>query len=58
MYKDNSAKLLPLGACGGNTTQNSLPLFEKSCALIFAMLKAQKKKVNIKKRIFDILKVT
>jgi hypothetical protein len=49
MYKDNSAKVVgPEGWCGGNTTQNSFPLLEKSCALIVAMLNAQTKRVNIK----------
>ena len=34
IYKDKFARLPGLGWCGGNNTQNSLPLFEKSCAMV------------------------
>ena len=33
IYKDKLAKLPALGWWGGNKTQNSLPLFEKSCPI-------------------------
>ena len=58
MYNDNSAKLVPLGACGGKTTQNSLPLFEKSCAKRTTVLYKQNNKVKSKMRKFKIFVYT
>ena len=50
-YKDKFAKLPPLGACGGNKTQNSLPLFEKSCPI--AALANKNPKMNINNFIYE-----
>jgi hypothetical protein len=51
IYKDKLAKLPPLGACGGNNTQNSLPLLEKSCPI--AALANRNPKMNINDFIYE-----
>jgi hypothetical protein len=51
IYNDKFAKLPELGWCGGNKTQNSLPLLEKSCPI--AILANSNPKMNINDFIYE-----